>query len=995
LKWQWQIPDPDNGVGPAPMVCDLNQDGQPEIVLITRLGALHVRDGATGGPATFFTSPTSTTFDYQTSVAVGRIDSDGFPDIVAVSTPSGFVNVKKVVALDRAGQTIWDTELNAWPTNSFQTAIADLDQDGDPEVIAGGRVLSSTGTVEFALPGIPGTTDGWGPVVADLDLDGSLEIIAGNLAYNSDGSNHWVNSNATPGLNAAVQFDNDPNPEIVHVNGVTDTLVIYEHNGAEKWSVLLQSPSHASVPVVADLDGDGAPEVGVVSNYLYSVFNHDGTLKWSKSTLEQGGANGSTAFDFNNDGIWEIVYADGQTIKILSGGTALWETTFNHGTGKEYPIVADVDADGHADIVVLDEDSLRVFENANNDWPSTRSIWNQHAYFSANVSDDGSIPQTLPANWWQANQFRVNPQPGPIFFGTVDLTASYIRVTQYPSSAVLTVRIGNGGEAAAAAGTSVSFYDGDPGAGGTLLGTATLAADLLPGAFVDVSYTWSNAPVGAHNIHVVADRNGTGVQAYVECDELNNKHNFAIAIEAGADLKIAKAASAATMPAGSTQFYRLQVTNLSTTDSGPGTVVADTLPAALNASNITVTAPAGWTCVVTGLTITCTRATAMAAGAFANIVISFTVGNVLSGSVTNTAQLTNSLDPNIGNNTSQHTATLIAVTQTPLVITSPVGTSTFTPGQAVPITWTGGPTGGPVCINVVQVSPNVGLPPQICGLPNTGSANFTLPATLECETQYQFYVLPEGQGNPPLYYGYSGIFTIPCTPVLVCCVKPPSKMKFWLAYDGSYVDKVANLTGVPTATVSAAASVPPGHSGSALALDSSGRIDFAANAALDFGIGDFSIDAWVRMPESVFHLHPLIDNRSGSGSNIQGIQLFVYQGKVGFQMADGVGAVGYDNFMSASNIVDGNWHHVAVTVRRNTAAGGVIYVDGDVVLTFDPTTRTGSLGIGQPLVIGHSLDPPGPGRAGKPFEIDEIEIFGRALKPEEVLALSQNPKCKP
>jgi hypothetical protein len=84
-------------------------------------------------------------------------------------------------------------------------------------------------------------------------------------------------------------------------------------------------------------------------------------------------------------------------------------------------------------------------------------------------------------------------------------------------------RIGNGGSNVAAAPVNVAFYDGDPDTGGTLLGVIPTTLDLNPGEFEDVMLLVSPPLSGAHEIHVVADDDGTGTGALNECNETNNR----------------------------------------------------------------------------------------------------------------------------------------------------------------------------------------------------------------------------------------------------------------------------------------------------------------------------------------------------------------------------------------------------------------------------------------------------------------------------------------
>jgi hypothetical protein len=109
------------------------------------------------------------------------------------------------------------------------------------------------------------------------------------------------------------------------------------------------------------------------------------------------------------------------------------------------------------------------------------------------------------------------------------------------------------------------------------------------------------------------------------------------------------------------------------------------------------------------------------------------------------------------------------------------------------------------------------------------------------------------------------------------------------------------------------------------------------------------------------------------------------------QLADGGG--GYANYVSppisvpdASGVLhpvnDGNFHHVTLSVWRHFTAGGQLYVDGNLVWTFNPMGRTGSLNNTAPLTIGNGYDQPAIGG-----NIDEVMIWKRALTPDEVNAM--------
>jgi hypothetical protein len=85
----------------------------------------------------------------------------------------------------------------------------------------------------------------------------------------------------------------------------------------------------------------------------------------------------------------------------------------------EFPVVADVDGDGSADILIVsnnqtatanDTPTLQVFQDAQKRWIPTRRIWNQHSYQVTNVREDGTIPKVMPKSWLRNNTFRSNMQ---------------------------------------------------------------------------------------------------------------------------------------------------------------------------------------------------------------------------------------------------------------------------------------------------------------------------------------------------------------------------------------------------------------------------------------------------------------------------------------------------------------------------------------------------------------------------------------------------------
>jgi len=539
LEWSWTTSavEPNSlNVMMTPAVIDISGDGVPDVIFGSTIsqgggqvepGVLRALNGDDGTEIFTLDAPgltISTTFN----IAVGDIDGDGLPEILAAA-----IDNMHLFCFEHDGVLKWTSD-PLEPLRWGGASIADLDGDSSPEIVVGRQALDANGSLLWTgAGGTGGLGTGALSLVADVDLDGQPNVVAGNTAYNPDGTILW-SVGILDGYTAIANLDADPTPEIVHVAQAQIHVLAGESGAIECGPQLLFGGGNGGPPTIADYDNDGQAEFGIAGGTQYAVYEADCSFKWGSPTQDfSSNRTGSSVFDFNGDGSAEVVYRDELFLRIYQGtdGTVLWSTPMSSCTWHEYVLVADVDADGNSEIVAVANNNcglgsqrgVFVYGSESDNWVPTRQIWNQHTYHITNVNDDGTIPTVEDNNWLTPsgdpyNNYRQNVlSDGLSPLSAPDLTASFIQL----APGMMTGRIGNGGAVLVGAGIPVSFYDGDPNGGGVLLGTVATLGPLEPGEFEDVTLA---AALPATEVWVSADDSGGLVSTENECDEDNNIH---------------------------------------------------------------------------------------------------------------------------------------------------------------------------------------------------------------------------------------------------------------------------------------------------------------------------------------------------------------------------------------------------------------------------------------------------------------------------------------
>ena len=488
------------------------------------------------------------------TISVTDFNGDGWPEIYIGHSIYDAATLKRLCAGPQNSNMgrCWRGS-NAELANCAMSFAADILGDPAPELICGNtlyhvQIASRTNAAlnsvtEIKTVNIPSRIPQDGNVaVADFNMDGQLDVM--------------------------VIVDGTP-------NDFSDSSYIYAYDPVSE-NILFVHGHYAKTigyPMVGDIDGDGDLDFvyidykqPVSASRITAMTYHPGTglqTKWQATHADESGQTSMTLFDFNQDGIMEIVYRDQDNLRIINGSGRshrtghdtipfynLYTKSMYAGTWKEYPVVADVNNDGRAEIVVCGKTGSGLgwvggqlmTIGGIHPWAPARHVWNQYMYNVTNINRDLTVPfppfhnasaftdpqgiVRRPFNNF-LQQATTLDQYGRPFMPLANLAIAGEPVLELGSEVLsLEMEVCNTGETTFPAPIFFSVYT----ATGQLVLTEAQSQSLQPGVCVTVTLSISQDILkrfdNPYPLRIIVNDNGEGTAQYgglqAECDTSDN-----------------------------------------------------------------------------------------------------------------------------------------------------------------------------------------------------------------------------------------------------------------------------------------------------------------------------------------------------------------------------------------------------------------------------------------------------------------------------------------
>jgi hypothetical protein len=292
-------------------------------------------------------------------------------------------------------------------------------------------------------------------------------------------------------------------------------------------------------------------------------------ISWAMEHNDGSNNTGITLFDFDNDGAMDLCYRDMDNLRVISPGKSgkdyvplsedvgtgtsiMFKTNVYCNTGYEYPVIADINMDGSADILITGHPAsndryavgvVYAYQYKKYKWAPCPPVWNQSMYDPLQVRENLKInarPISMLSKLWDPIRLdSIQPYNGSWIQRPI-LKAGYpyqplvrlpnavmidmnVTVLANPMKANVELTILNRGSASISATAPISFHIGS--VAGICFDTLDVGVDIFPGETVTRTYSVSHSATLSGELivaRVFAENQDFPAAGFEDCDLTNN-----------------------------------------------------------------------------------------------------------------------------------------------------------------------------------------------------------------------------------------------------------------------------------------------------------------------------------------------------------------------------------------------------------------------------------------------------------------------------------------
>lgn len=451
---------------PIPQILNFDGKGNPEVLVYNRIYDAH-------------TGKLKMTLGTLPSTFTGRNVHRGGSSAGGGSSNDGNINYSYTYDMDldgkydyiAGGQIFYDLDLDAAASSPTigvlnthykyteisgipdgRTGVADINGDGIPDVVVVTRISDSQIRVMA-----------WNPDFLYLDAQGNIQerdemdrtpyIMADvtlDVGRGTAGNNSYVYIGDIDGLK-----DHKTGkylPEIAVLSGtLTNNSALMIHPNVAN---TFPETNASSFPVSGDgvifaMTWDDDPAVTATNEKL--------KLSFVLEHRDRSTNTGFTMYDFDNDGMQEICYRDENTLRIIKASVPYVYNTYTVAsnpdvilfseavrsyTGFELPVIADIDGDNSAEMIVMGNPAddgtpywgyIYAVGNNGDKFSPALPVWNQFMYSPFKINSDLTVPTGLAPNplIYKYKRARINDVGVREIIDTQLFNGTLIQATQY------------------------------------------------------------------------------------------------------------------------------------------------------------------------------------------------------------------------------------------------------------------------------------------------------------------------------------------------------------------------------------------------------------------------------------------------------------------------------------------------------------------------------------------------------------------------------------